>query len=275
LDWFTLAGRTLHTDPPDPFFKRVKIWLRVVRGALGLHGVADIALDECLREFLPSTIDENVKMQTKSIRYQRFKRDQLPLGRYMPELIVKCVLSYEAIGEYDIPLEFHRRGQNDLLREQYIDAIANFFFVLEYLFGNGQYKTKQLIKNFQASAQLTDGLAEARRQMSQQLAGANPHAQRTYQRRYGNATDEQVITTIVDELRGFLHHQSAKRPCTWHPSLPKGYGVDAHFLGAVCQCVLVNLVDEFLAADVANQKLTAANIVQSETIPLGAHIDGP
>jgi hypothetical protein len=270
LDWFTLAGRTLYTDPPDPFFERVQTWLRVVRGALGLHGVADIALDECLREFLPSTMDENVKMQTKSIRYQRFKRDQLPLGRYMPELIVKCVLSYEAIGEYDIPLEFQRRGQNDLLR----DAIANFFFVLEYLFGNGQYQTKQLIKNFQASAQLTGGLVVARRQMSQHLAGANPDAQQKYRRRYGNATDEQVIKTIVKELRGYLHHQSAKRRRTWHPGLPRDYGVDAHFLGAVCQCVLLNLVDKFLAADVANQKLMATNIVQSEATPLGANIDG-
>ena len=268
LDWFTLE-HTLYTDPPDPFFEKVQSWLRVVKGALGLQGVADIGLDECLREFLPSTMDENVKMQTKSMQYQRFKRNQLALGHYIPELVVQCVLSYEAIGEYEIPLEFQRRGQNDLLRGQYVDAIANFFFVLEYLFGNGQYQTKQLIKNFQRSSQLTDGLAEARRQMSQQLAGANLDAQQKYQQRYGNATDEQVIKTIVVEVRGFLHHQSAKRPRTWHPTLQRNYGVDAYFLGAVSQYVLMNLVGELLTADVAKEKLTATKIVQSETSQLG------
>jgi len=183
LDWFAPRQHTSYTDPPDPHFAKVQTWLRVVNGALGLQGVADIGFDECLREFLPSTMDENVKMRTKSIQYRRFKRNELPLGGHMPEFVVQCVLSYETIGDYEIPLEFQRRGQNDLVGGQYVDAIVNFFFVLEYLFGNGRYQTKQLIKNFQTSSQLRNGLAEARRQTSQQLAGANPHVQQRYQQR--------------------------------------------------------------------------------------------
>ena len=274
LDWFALRQHTSYTDPPDPFFEKVQSWLRVVNGALGLRGVADIGLDECLREFIPSTVDENAKMQRKSMRYERFRRNQLPLGDYIPDFVLQCVLCYETIRDYEIPLEFHRRGQNDLLGGQYVDAIVNFFFVLEYLFSDGQYQTKQLIKNFQRSSQLTDGLAEARRQMSRQLRGANPAAQQKYQQRYGNTTNEQVIKTIVEELRGFLHHQSAKRSQTWHPTVQRDYGVDAHFLGAVSQYVLLNSVDELFGSDAAKEKLNATKVVRSETTPLGSPAPG-
>ena len=96
--------------------------------------------------------------------------------------------------------------------------------MLEYFFGGGQHRTAQLIVNFQASSQVVEGLAEARRQMSQQLRGADADARRMFQDKYGDATDEQVITKIVD-LRGLLHHQSMKRRRTWHPALQKEYGV--------------------------------------------------
>jgi hypothetical protein len=267
LDWFMTLDQTLYTQPPDPFFEKVQGWLRVIRGSLGLVGVADIALDECLREFLPSTMDQNLKMRIKSMRYERFKYDQLPLGNHILDNVVHCVLSYEAIGEYEIPLEFQRRGWNDLSRGQYIDAIANFFFVLEYLFGRGQHRTAQLVANFQASPQVIEGLAKARRQLSEQLQGANADAQKLFEDKYRDTTDEQVITTIVD-LRGLLHHQAVKRP-TWHPALQKEFAIDAHFLGAVSQHVLMKLVTEILSTDEAKSKLTATRIIRSDATPLG------
>lgn len=269
LDWFMERDPASYIDPPDPFFDKVQGWLRVIKGAFGLVGVADIALDECLREFLPSTTDEQLKMKTASIRYQRFKRDELPLGDHLPDQVVQCVLSYEVIGEYEIPLEFQRRGRDDLHHERYVEAIFNFFFVLEYMFGDGQYQTAQLIANFQASPQLIDGLAEARRQTSRQLLGADANARKKYQEMYGDATDEQVIKTIVVDLRGYLHHQSAKRRRTWHPVLQKEYGVDAYFLGAVSQHVLMILVTEILGTDEAKAKLTATRIIRSDATPLG------
>jgi hypothetical protein len=241
LEWFTIRHRPKYIDPPDPFVEKVQGWLRVIRGSLGLVGVADINLDECLREFIPSTMDENLKMRTKSIRYERFKRDELPLGDDLSEQIVQCVLSYEDVGEYEIPLEFQRRGRDDLHHERYVEAIFNFFFVLEYLFGSGQYQTNQVIGNFKASPQLIDGLAEARRQTARQLLNAHTDSLKHYNEKYGEASDEQVIRRIVIELRGFLHHQSAKRPRTWHPTLQKEYGVDAYFLGGVSQHVLMML----------------------------------
>ncbi len=141
--------------------------------------------------------------------------------------------------------------------------------MLEYLFGNGQYQSRQLIANFQSSSRLVEGLAQARQQVAQQLAAGSPDAQKNYQVRYASATDEQVVRTIVLELRGFLHHQSSKRPRTWHPGLQKGYGIDACFLGAVSQHVLMKLVGEILVTDDAKEKLATTGIVQSDKTQLG------
>jgi len=266
LDWFMLRKHTLYTEPPDPFFEKVQGWLRIIRGAFGLVGVADISIDECLREFFPSTMDEQLKMQTKSMRYERFKRDQMPLGDHIPERLVQCVLSYEAISEYEIPLEFHRRGMNDQNDGRFVEAIVNFFFVLEYLFGGGQHRKTRLIANFQASPALIEGLTEARRQTFVQLRGADTFEM--FQERYGNETDEKVITQMV-EMRGFLHHQSVKRPRTWHPALQREYAVDAVFTGAVSQYVLSKAVGEILASDEAMAKLAATPTIQSDAIQLG------
>jgi len=56
-------------------------------------------------------MEEQLKMATKSIRYERFKREQLPLGDHIPDPLMQCILSYEDIGEYEIPLESQDDGR--------------------------------------------------------------------------------------------------------------------------------------------------------------------
>jgi hypothetical protein len=48
----------------------------------------------------------------------------------------------------DIPLEFHRRGVEDGHYERFVEAIYDFFFVLGYLFGEGNPATAGLMNIF-------------------------------------------------------------------------------------------------------------------------------
>jgi len=230
------------TVPPEPFLLLVMEEVRVIRGALALWGIIDIDVDQFLREFVPDTIEENVAMQVKSIRYQRLDREKLPIVPNTTELLIRCVVSREQLAPYEVPLEFYRRGADDRFREQYVEAIFNFFFVLEYLFGEGQFRTAHLVKNFLASSKLLAGLAEAR----SQFLGAvrSEDVAKRFRKKYCDPTDEEVVQTIV-ELRGKLHHQSSKR-INWHPALQKEFETDAHLLGAVCQSVLMAVVLEVL-----------------------------
>jgi hypothetical protein len=132
-------------------------------------------------------------------------------------------------------LEFQRRGLDDRYRGQYVEAIFNFFFVLEYLLAGGKFRTAQVVENFLASPELIAGLAEAR----STFLGAvqSEDSAKRFREKYGDRSDEEVVQAIV-ELRGKLHHQSIKRT-NWHPALQKEFEMDAHFLGAVCQSVLM------------------------------------
>ena len=65
--------------PRDPFLDVVIEEIRAIRGALALWGVIDIDVDQFLREFVPDTIEENVAMQVKSIKYERWNREKLPV----------------------------------------------------------------------------------------------------------------------------------------------------------------------------------------------------
>jgi hypothetical protein len=201
----TLEKQPRFTVPSDPFLDVVIEEVRAIRGALALWGVVDIDVDQPLREFLPETPEETAACHITSIRYQR--RDR----------------------------EFQRRGLDDRHRDQYVEAIFNFFFVLEYLFAGRKFRTAQVVENFLASAELRAGLAEARSTFLATVQSED--SARRFREKYGDRSDEEVVQAIV-ELRGKLHHQSIKRT-NWHPALQKEFEMDADFLGAVCQSVLM------------------------------------
>ncbi len=130
--------------PRDPFLDVVIEEIRAIRGALALWGVIDIDVDQFLREFVPDTIEENVAMQVKSIKYERWNREKLPVVPNTSDLLIRCVVSRRKLAPYEVPLEFYRRGADDSFREQYVEAIFNFFFVFEYLFGEGQFRAARV-----------------------------------------------------------------------------------------------------------------------------------
>lgn len=230
----TLEKQPRFTVPSDPFLDVVIEEVRAIRGALALWGVVDIDVDQPLREFLPETPEETAACQITSIRYQRRDREKLPILPNTTDLLIRCIVSRGKLAPYEVPLEFQRRGLDDRHRDQYVEAIFNFFFVLEYLFAGRKFRTAQVVENFLASAELRAGLAEARSTFLATVQSED--SARRFREKYGDRSDE-VVQAIV-ELRGKLHHQSIKRT-NWHPALQKEFEMDADFLGAVCQSVLM------------------------------------
>ena len=54
----------------------------------------------------------------------------------------------------EIPLNFFRRGMLDVYERNYIEAIYDFYFILETVFGEGRFKTAAVSTAFLNSAQL-------------------------------------------------------------------------------------------------------------------------
>jgi hypothetical protein len=260
----TLEKQPRFTVPPDPFLDVVIEEIRAIRGALALWGVVDIDIDQAVREFLPETPEETAACQITSIRYQRPNREELPLVPNTTDLLIRCIVSRGKLAPYEVPLEFQRRGLDDRYRKQYVEAIFNFFFVLEYLFAGGKFRTAQVVENFLASPELLAGLAEAR----STFLGAiqSEESAKQFREKYGDRSDEEVVTAIV-ELRGKLHHQSIKRT-NWHPALQQEFEMDADFLGAVCQSVLMAKVLGILFDQYEKEQFLATTVLDINDKPI-------
>ena len=225
--------------PFDPFIGVLVQDVGAIRGALALWGVIDINVNEVQREFIPETEEEKKALSITSIKYQRRDRELLPTVPQVTDLVVRSVISRRSLGAYEIPLEFYRRGSADQYDEQYIEAIFNFYFVLEYLYADGKFRKRDVAANFLASPQIRKGLEEARDQFVENVKSANVIKQ--FRAKYGGRDDEATLNAIV-ELRGQLHHQSLSRPNNWNPTRQDEFRMDAHFLGAICQSVLMDIV---------------------------------
>jgi hypothetical protein len=252
--------------PPDLFVNVVVEEVRAIRGALALWGVIDVDVDRVLREFVPETIEENGAITVKSIQYKRWDREKLPLVPTTSDLFIRCIVSRKSLARYEVPLEFYRRGADDRFHEQYVEAIFNFFFVLEYLFGEGQFRSVDLIGNFLASPKLLAGLTEARSQFLEHSQSED--VTKKFREKYCNPKNEEVVQTIVD-LRGRLHHQTIKR-INWHPALQKEFEMDADFLGAVCHSVLMAAVLEVLFEENEKKQFLATAVFDANGNPIQA-----
>jgi hypothetical protein len=79
------------------------------------------------------------------------------------DLLARAILASDAATDIEVPLNFFRRGLLDVYDGAYIEAIYDFFFVLETCFGGGKYKKAQVLTAFQASGRLRSCVVALRR----------------------------------------------------------------------------------------------------------------
>tara|TARA_R110002012_G_scaffold87629_1_gene216595 strand:- start:2671 stop:3591 length:921 start_codon:yes stop_codon:yes gene_type:complete len=243
------------TIPNDPAFSTLSKELFALRGTLFLWGVTDIDIDGAEHKWEPETEEERRYQNVFGLKTKREAGNssvRLPL-----DMLVRMTVSRDKLLEYEIPCEFYRRGYKDLDKGQYIEAIYDFYFLIEYMWGNGQFK-KTAIINTLIKSDLTKFITAALKEPSPKII-TNRNDYDVFQSRYFKSDMKKIITHIVD-LRGFLHHQSIKRKSNWNPRKNIEFRVDAEFLGTVCLLAMSEIVfktmfkksevDKFLATQV-------------------------
>lgn len=236
---------------PEPLLPAIQREVRALRGALTLWGVLDIDVDQPAVDYLEETEEESSNIDALGHALKRTPREETPAIVNAPDMLVRCTLARDKFGDYEIPLEFFRRGDDDCYNQRFIEGFVNFFFVLEYLFGEGQYTSRQLTDNFLKSAELIGALTEARAQAHQLASSRQWNPQIAI--KYCNLTDEKTIDEFV-RLRGFLHHQSLKRRTNWNPGTQHEFEIDARFLLLTCQSILTKVCIDILFAEEAKQE---------------------
>ncbi|HWR88426.1 MAG TPA: hypothetical protein VN277_08410, partial [Acidiferrobacterales bacterium] len=148
-----------------------------------------------------------------------------------------------------------------MAQERYVDAIYDFYFVLESLFSNGHTKNRKVKGQFRQSNILQTavgkGLASG---LVQKVLARDERLKQEFAVRYLKKAHNEITDSFV-ELRGFLHHHSVMRPNVWHPEEHHRFKLDALVLSSVCFNVLSELTFPLLyCEDSARQYQHAASL---------------
>jgi hypothetical protein len=89
------------------------------------------------------------------------------------------------------------------------------------------------------------------------ITGSRPNLKADYEKRYRGLTPAEVTDHLV-ELRGFLHHHTAKWADIWHPDDHEKYQVDAHVAGLTCGRLIQDAVFPLVYSDEGAERARSA-----------------
>lgn len=236
-------GIKLHINIKTPDLPWIQRELKSLQGLLGIFGLHSIDLNNPIIQWIPESEDEQQKLDLYSFSS---KDEHLPDEQVPPlsfDLIARAVLASDAASEIEVALNFFRRGMLDVYSHSYIEAIYDFYFVLESEFGDGKFKKKAILNSFMESSALRSCIQRAIAEPGLMLQ--NKRTRDQFANTYAKMTVEDALAQIV-ELRGYLHHHTAKRRDNWHPDEQHHYEVDALFLQSVAYNAVFDLAKRYL-----------------------------
>lgn len=237
-------GVKLHIETNAPRLPWVQRELRSLQGLLSVFGFHSINLEHPSIEWIPETEGERDALPLLSFST---KRSPLPDNEIPPvsfDLAARAVMACDAATDIELPLNFFRRGMLDFNDRNYIEAIYDFFFVLESQYADGQFKKSAVLEAFSRSAELCSFVEQVIATPSA-LLRHEASVQAEFDNSYGRMTVSEALDRVV-ELRGRLHHQTPKRRDNWHPEDQSRYEVDALFLQAVSHKVGFSLAGRYI-----------------------------
>lgn len=255
-DWPTVEqnpspGVKLHINPKTPHLPFVQRELRSLQGLLSLFGLESIDFESAEFEWMPESEQEGLDLALPSFKTCR---KRLPDDEILPisfDIVARSVIAADAATEIEVPLNFFRRGMIDVFERNYIDAVYDFYFVIETVFAAGKFKKAATLEEFRNSELLRSCVQRALSVPSPMLATERDTLEQ-FRRAYGALSVDQALEKIFD-LRGYLHHHTVKRRDTWHPDEQRAFETDALFLQAVTFNVVFKMAEPYLwAEDVVN-----------------------
>ena len=129
-----------------------------------------------------------------------------------PKLLVKRnlmnILAYRRmLRENHIPFTYYKQAKNFFEDKSYYFAFINYFMMLEYCFGNGQFKKESLLKAFKSSVILMKSTKTAFNLFNNKEGGNKTWLIEECRKR-NKTYDENSILYIFVEYRGLLSHAS-------------------------------------------------------------------
>lgn len=194
------------------------------------------------RQWIPETPEEDAQIDitgfSQSLEYPLLPRPVIP------EVATELLLARHAMRHLVLPMSFYREGVNDYRSHRYINAVFNFYFFLEDLYGDGNTKNHLVLRSFASSHELRDAVAKGRRD----IIGDDPAEQLPglleFLRQEHCDDDIDGLLKMTVRVRGNLHHFSQRS--TKLKGHPLNHGIFrpvAYFLYCVCtNCAVERLL---------------------------------
>jgi hypothetical protein len=227
--------------------------LQSLQGLLSLFGLSSIELNTPHIEWLPENEEEKQLLKLHSYKMGWTPLPDRAIQRIPFDLLARSVLAADAAMDIEVILNFFRRGMVDMYNQNYIEAIYDFYFIFETLFGEGKFKKASVRAAFQRSDQLRFSVTEVVNNPSSWMHMRDAELKTKFEETYGKMTVDQAIDKIID-LWGYLHHHTLKRNQMWHPDKQSPFLLDALFLEAVAFNVCFKMADKYLSDNSVVQK---------------------
>lgn len=223
-----------HFNLRSPFFAELQQEVRAIAGMLSAYGLDDIIVVDVEESWLPANDSEKQELALSEFKVARERPSPRSFDPVSFDLVARAVLvADEAVG-FETALNFYRKGRIDTKNEHYLDAILDYLFMIETTYANGKIKTIQVQAEYQDSVELGRLMAETLANPGlQDEIRHDARAKARFDEVYKGKTVPEVIAQIVN-LRGELHHHSARKSGVWHPTDHQRFLADARFLEYLC-----------------------------------------
>jgi len=240
-------GIKAHINATTPMLPLIRQQLRSLQGFLSMFGLRKIEIDNLDIEWLPDNDAERVALP---LFQHSESRQDIPDADVKPlpyDLFARSVLAADAAAAIDVSMNFFRRGMVDVYERSYIEAIYDFYFLLETLFADGKFRQDEVIRRFAHSSLLRSCISQVIHDPGRMIRSSLKLMQE-FHRTYGHMTVDKIVEKIV-ALRGYLHHHTQKRRDIWHPDEQIQFELDALVLQSVAFHVVFEVAREYLWDD--------------------------
>lgn len=169
---------------------------------------------EILTEELDVTYEgENSKEEDK-IKIKKYNTRKQNTPTFIPyDLMTRAFMASEEGTAPEIESTLCKIARTAMLEKRYADSFRYSFLLIDFIFGDGQFKSQQLKEKLKQNSIFTDIVSKS---IKNRMESMRDKSSDTFRLLSSSPSVAQVIDHIVDK-RGFYFHGSTKRKDSWMP----------------------------------------------------------
>ena len=169
----------------------------------------EILIDEIEADYVGETEEEERKIQIKNFKPRKIK----PLLTLPFDMFSRAIMAAEKSSGPRLEANFVRMARSALFAERYIDSFRYSFLLIEFIYGEGKYKSTQLKNVLKGNAEFVSIVSSA---LNERMVLKHNYESDTKKLLAGAPDVNEIIDHLVNK-RGFYFHGKSKGTNVWKP----------------------------------------------------------